>query len=281
MIDQADELRRLMFRAAQPPAPGAGGARTLVMSGGRPGVGATTLAVNLAVALAHDALRVVLIDADMQRAEVAPYCGISRGLSIHEVFAGRRSIHEALQLGPAGMQVVAGSAAPETRAAVSERSIGRFLRQLKSLAPHADLLLIDAGNQPCELAARLWSAADAVLLATAPDAVSVMDAYALIKTLLTRQTLVRPLKLVVNRLDDDASAADVHRRIDQSSRRFLGLSIGFAGAVPYDPAAAAGGKHPPAVLAAPDGLLASAVQRLARRLAEHPEPQVIDHRRAA
>jgi flagellar biosynthesis protein FlhG len=281
MTDQADELRRLMFRAAQPTVPGAGGARTLVVSGGRPGVGATTLAVNLAVALAHDALRVVLVDADMQRAEVAPYCGISGGLSIHEVFAGRRSIHEALQLGPAGMQVVAGSAAPETRAAVSERSIRRLLRQVQSLAPHADWLLIDAGNQPCELAARLWSAADAVLLATAPDAVSVMDAYALIKTLLTRQTVMRPLKLVVNRLDDDASAADVHRRIDQSCRRFLGLSIGFAGAVPYDPVAVAGGKHPPAVLAEPDSLLASAVQRLARRLVEHPEPQVIDHRRAA
>jgi MinD-like ATPase involved in chromosome partitioning or flagellar assembly len=125
MIDQSAELRRLLFRAAQPSGLGQGGARTLVIAGGRPAVGATTLAVNLAAALAHDALRVVLVDADMQRADVASRCGITDGPSIHDVLSGRRSIHETLQLGPAGMQIVSGSGLAELRAAVnSVRSSG-------------------------------------------------------------------------------------------------------------------------------------------------------------
>jgi flagellar biosynthesis protein FlhG len=109
---------------------------------------------------------------------------------------------------------------------------------MQALGPHADWLLIDAGNQPSDFTARLWSAADSLLLVTSPDAVAVMDTYALVKTLLSRQSLGRPMRLVVNRADDEASAADVHRRIDQSCRRFLGLSLEFAGGLPDNAAVA-------------------------------------------
>jgi MinD-like ATPase involved in chromosome partitioning or flagellar assembly len=135
------------------------------------------------------------------------------------------------------MQIVPGSAAPETRAAINERSIGRLLRQLRSLMPHADWLIVDAGSQPSELMARLWGEAHTVLLVTSPDAVSVMDTYALVKTLLTRRTMARPPALVVNKLRETESAADVHRRIDQSCRRFLGLAVDFAAEIGHDAAA--------------------------------------------
>jgi MinD-like ATPase involved in chromosome partitioning or flagellar assembly len=62
-----------------------------------------------------------------------------------------------------------------------------------------------------------------------------MDTYALIKTLLSRQSLRQSPALVVNQAADEAMAADVHRRIDQSCRRFLGLAIAFAGWLPLDP----------------------------------------------
>jgi MinD-like ATPase involved in chromosome partitioning or flagellar assembly len=103
---------------------------------------------------------------------------------------------------------------------------------MQSLLPHADWLLVDAGNQPSELTARLWSAADTLLVATSPDAVAVMDTYALVKTLLSRHSLHRELALVVNQAAGEAMAADVHRRIDQSCRRFLGLPVEFAGWLP-------------------------------------------------
>jgi flagellar biosynthesis protein FlhG len=214
------------------------GPATLVISGGKPGVGATTVAVHLAASLAQDAHRIVLIDADLYRADVAAQCNLKGGLGIGDVLAGRKTMHEVLQRGPAGIQVLAGTASAETRSGLSERAIQRLLKQMQALGPHADWLLIDAGNQPSDFTARLWSAADSLLLVTSPDAVAVMDTYALVKTLLSRQSLGRPMRLVVNRADDEASAADVHRRIDQSCRRFLGLSLEFAGGLPDNAAVA-------------------------------------------
>jgi flagellar biosynthesis protein FlhG len=210
----------------------AGDARVLVLSGGRPAVGATTVALKIAEILAGEALRVVVIDADLYRADIASHCELAASHGIHDVLRGEKSIHEVLQRGPAGIQVVAGAASVETRASATDRAIQRVIRQLPTLAKHADWLIIDAGNQPTELAAQLWAVAHVLLLVTAPDVVAVMDTYALIKTLISRYTEHRSLSVVVNQSPDDNTALDVHRRIDQSCRRFLGLPVGFAGSVP-------------------------------------------------
>src|SRR6476620_5065790 len=183
------------------------GARLLVISGGRPGVGATTLAVKLAEILASEALRVVLADADLHQADVANHCDLTGGPSIGDVLQGRKSIHEALQLGPTGIQILTGCASAELRASASERAIQRLIRQLPTLGRHADWLIVDAGNQPTELAAQLWSVAELLLLVTSPDAVAVMDTYALIKTLISRYAAHRQVSLVVNQSPDAATSA--------------------------------------------------------------------------
>ena len=236
MIDQATELRRLMLAGptdSGPPLP-----RTIVVSGGKPGVGATALAVSLASTLAHDAQRVVLVDADLHQADAAATCGVTADFTLGDVLAGRKNIHEALARGPAGLQVLAGAATDEVRDSATPRAVNRLLKQLQSVAPHADWMLVAAGNQPGEIMARLWMSAEQVLLVSSPDAAAVMDSYALVKTLLKRHSLAAPLALVVSHAADDAEARDVCRRIDQSCRRFLGLSVPLAGWLPPGPAAA-------------------------------------------
>jgi flagellar biosynthesis protein FlhG len=232
----------------------------LVISGGRRGVGTTTLCVELAVALAEDARRIVLIDADLQHAGVAIKTQIAVASGIGEVLLGRKTVHEALQRGPAGMHLLAGLNPAEAQGNVTERNMDRLLRQFQTLGPHADWLVVDAGNSASELVSRLWGAADRLLLVTSPDAAAVMDTYALIKTLLSRQTVHCQLSLIVNQAQDESTAVDVHRRIDQSCRRFLGLSIAYAGAIPVLPLA--GGL--------PNALLAAALAQLAKHLLQAP-----------
>ena len=279
-MDQAAQLRRLALGARRllatrgadhPP-------RILVVSGGKPGLGSTTLAVNLAVALAAHGSRIVLIDADLYRADVATHCGVPETPTLADVLLGHRSIHEALQRGPGGIQVLAGTRTAEARNACSDRALARVLQQIQSLGKHADQVLIDTGSGPSEPTIRLWQAADDVLLITTPDAVAVMDTYATVKSLLGRSAITSPLRLVVNRVDSDEAAADVHRRIDQSCRRFLGLSVAMAGWLPSEPGAhSALRRHQPLVLAQPDSPLTAAVDALASGLAATSDRQ----RRAA
>ena len=74
MSDQADKLRQLVIDTAP-----ARGDRmlppTIVVTGGKGGVGATTVAINLAAALAEHGRRTVLVDA-APNADVAQLLGI-------------------------------------------------------------------------------------------------------------------------------------------------------------------------------------------------------------
>jgi flagellar biosynthesis protein FlhG len=234
------------------------GPTTLVVSGGRPGLGTTTLAIQVASALAQEALRVVLIDADLSSAAIGTRCNVPTALGIGDVLTGRKNIHEVLQRGPSGMQVLAGALVPQLREGITTRSVQRLLKQMRSLARHADWLVVDAGHQPSEMAAQLWSAADQVLMVTSPDSAAVMDTYALIKTIATRHATAPAPYLVVNRAHDATAANDVHRRIDQSCRKFLGLAVEFAAWLPMDPTTKV------AVIAA--ATLAPAVLELVQRL---------------
>ena len=180
------------------------------------------------------------------------------------------------------MQILTGNATALARDGITERSLQRLLRQFRSLQPYADWLIVDAGSMPTELTSRLWASADQVLLVSSPDPAAVMDTYALVKTLHSRQALSSSLSLVVSEMEEDASAADVHRRIDQSCRRFLGLSLDLACAVPYDPAAAAASRlQTPVVVADPDSTLADAIARFARQLIASPRGAERSQRAAA
>lgn len=264
MIDQATELRKLASQAGRDPADEAGRVpRLLAVSGGKGGVGVTTLAVNLSVALSRRGTRVVLVDADLYRADVATLCGLEERGNVADVLSARRDIHEVLQSGPAGIKVVPGLWAPGHPADYSETAQQRLLRQLRTLGKHADMVVLDVGNGGNEVLRRFWNSADDVLLVTTPDSMSVMDSYATIKRLATAEDRLK-IRLIVNKAIDQHVADDVYRRIDTSCQRFLGLRVESLGHVPSaDCADAAASAAVPFVTSAPDNAATSALDRMA------------------
>ncbi len=235
MKDQATELRNLMLRAARTtrvdPGPPP---RLLIASGGKGGVGVTTLSVRLAMALAGQGTRVVLVDADPYRADVATMCGLEERGSIADVLTSRCDIHEVLQPGPWGIQVAPGAWAPNKPTDFSEVAQQRLLRQLRTLGRHTDMVLVDAGNSGSEVVRRFWQAADDILLVTTAEPISVMDCYAAVKRM-SRDGSEPAIRLLVNKVDNPRTGESVHRRIDTSCRRFLGASVGLLGHLPNCP----------------------------------------------
>jgi flagellar biosynthesis protein FlhG len=179
MYDQANHLRKLVLSGAvDPRGPDDDAPFLIAVAGGKGGVGTTTLAVNLATALARDGRRTLLVDADISHADVAKLCGLHDGYTVADVLSGRRTLHEAIQRGPAGVQIVPGSWAGEDLTEASPPAQQRFIRQLRGLGAHAEYVIIDAGSGLNRVVQTFWRSADAVLLVTTPDLVSVMDAYA-------------------------------------------------------------------------------------------------------
>jgi len=281
MSDQATELRKLVLCSSRGPGIDAGPApRSIVLTGGKGGLGVTTLAVNLAVAMANQGSRVVLVDANLRRGDVAMLCGVTERGDIADVMNLRRDIHEVLVRGPAGLQLVPGLWAPGTRHDYSSRQHNRLLQQLRSIGRHADLVVVDVGCGIDESVRRFWEMAQRIVMVTSCESYAVMDTYATIKAL-TQGNISFPIGLLVNQCPDRRAAEDVHRRIDQSTRRFLGLSVESLGWLPCDdaiPDAARNGT--PFVLAATRQPAVLALEQLAGRLAQEESSRSRENRAA-
>jgi flagellar biosynthesis protein FlhG len=234
MSDQAFHLRALVRAAAQADAgPALPPPRKVVVCGGKGGAGATTIAVNLSIALARLGSRVVLVDADMNHADVAALCQLESRDTISDVLSSRRTVHEVLTRGPAGIQIVAGAWSATAVPDCSPAAQDRLLAELDRLGRHADLVVLDVGSGLNHVVRRFWQAADGVLLVTTPDRVAIMDAYAAIKVLGARREIA--VHTIANRADFQM-AAHVHARINGACERFLQRSVWLAGGICDDPA---------------------------------------------
>ena len=266
MHDQADELRHLARQWAAEFEPASDAPRTIVVSAGKGGVGTTTIAVNLAVAMARQGCRTVLVDADFSGADAALLCGIESRDTIADVLSGRRSVHEVLQPGPAGIQFVPGIWSPGSIPDCSPPAQQRLLRELDQLGRHADVVVLDAGSGLNHVVQRFWQAADEVLVVTTVEAVSIMDAYAAIKLFLADRPSV-VVRTVVNQSPQQDVAVGVHARIAQACQRFLEKRIHRGGSIRWDSAVAVANRSGrPLVLESRESPAAMEISRMAEQL---------------
>lgn len=280
--DQANDLRKLVLHAvrgvhtpeARPP-------KTVVVCGGKGGVGTTTAAVNLSAALAREGQRVVLVDADFAGPSVAGMCGLDEPSGVADVLAGRRTVHEVLVRGPLGMQVLPARRERTDPQDCTPQAQERLLGQLAALGPHADYVLIDAGSGSGRVMRRFWDAADAVLLVTHADSVAVMDAYTVIKLVCGENPLRAVVCPIANCVTDAAMGDDVQARLDRACRRFLGFGIEAIGSVPFDPCVPRAASEQRLPAAASDSAATAAFEQLAvalqRQLAMNPDSPLHVH----
>ena len=265
MHDQANDLRRLVRQAiSNGNNASAGRPKLIVVSGGKGGVGTTTVAVNLAVALVQRGSRTVLADADTHGPDARILCRLDELYSVADVLSARRTVRESLQPGPGGLQVLPGAWAEGDISECSPHAQERLIGQLLDLGNRADCVVVDAGNGSNRLMKRLWQAADLVLLVTTSELASVMDSYASIKVLAAGDDSIR-IQPLVNMTSAAVEMDEVFGRLNRACLRFLGIHLDDPDSLPSDPRVALAGKaEKPFVLNA----VASPAARQTRCLAE-------------
>ena len=265
MQDQADELR-LLARQSSMAGSCAPCTPIVAVAGGKGGVGTTTTAVNLSLALAKSGRRVILVDADLNRADATKLCGIDDLTNIADVLESRCTLHEALRPGPCGIQVLPGVWGSSHVVHCSPSNQKRLTHRLKSLDDQADVAIVDVGSGLNHSVRRFWQAASHVLLVTTAETTSIMDAYAAIKMLFPSEG-AQPVHLLANMASYD-SALDVHARIGRACGRFLGIEPLLAGHVDVDAELAQATAACRAyMLEHPTGVAAQSLQRLANYFA--------------
>lgn len=280
-------------------------ARTIGICSGKGGVGKSSLAVNLAVAMSQPrevgglGLKVCLLDADLGMANADVLCNLKPRLTLEHVVSGRCQLKDVLMLAPGGFRLIPGASGVARMADLSPTSRQVILQQLTALEQVADVILIDCGAGISSNVAAFAAAAAQSVIATTPEPTAMTDGYAMVKTILTRsreaiyagkwaadgstQSVLSEglpdIHVVVNMTAAPEEGAAVFARMNRVSTAFLQHPLKFAGAIPYDPAViAAVRQRMPFALYDAESPASRVVRRLAWRLAgREPSAEIVDN----
>jgi len=271
IVDRTAGRNRSLLLAS-PPAPGAEGVAPprdvpiIAVGSGKGGVGKTTLVVNLGIALCRLGKRVCVIDGDLGTANVDVIINVGSRYNLSHVVNGERHMLEVVVEGPEGLIVLPGGSGLQELTMLDDRKFSMILSQFRELEEYADIILVDTGSGLSPSVTNFLMAASQSILITTPEPHAITDCYALIKVLATKG-YTEPLRLVVNRVESDAEAADISRKMTFASRRFLNTQLDVLGSIAEDPAVARSiRRQEPLMLSEPRSRAAAQVQTIAQRL---------------
>ena len=240
--------------------------RVIAITSGKGGVGKTTFAVNLAVALSGLGSRVLLFDADLGMANVHVFAGVNPKGTLLDVVDGRATIREVLTPGPAGIHLVCGVSGIAGFADLSEAAIAGLGQQVTALGDLFDMVVIDTGAGVSAQVVGFLAMAHEIVTVVTPNIAATLDAYGLIK-IVRNAALPGRLHIVVNQADDDLQAVAVYERLRSCADRFLHCSPESLGSLRRDRSIEeANQNRRPLVAAKPKSHNARRLVAMARRL---------------
>jgi flagellar biosynthesis protein FlhG len=230
MNDQAQALRQLVHskdvQAART-------TRVIAITSGKGGVGKSNFSLNFAMSLQNRGYSVLVFDADISFANIDVLLGTPAKYNLLHLLKGEKTIWEIIQVGPGGLQFIAGGSGFQDLVRLTDQELEYFAEQIGKLHGHVDFILFDTGAGLSKETVRFITAAEETIIVTTPEPTSITDAYALIKMLKSMGHQIS-FRLVVNRVTDDREGNQTADNIRQVANKYLGLEIPVLGFIPDD-----------------------------------------------
>lgn len=241
--------------------------QVIAVTSGKGGVGKTSTSVNLAVSMAMDGRRVMLLDGDLGLANIDVMLGLQPQRNLSHVLDGSCALEDTIIPGPAGVMVVPASSGKRNMAELSPAEHAGLVRAFSELRRPLDTLIVDTAAGIADSVITFSQASQEIVVVVTNDPQSLTDAYALIKVL-SRDHGVRRFQVLSNMTHSAVEAREIYESLRRVSERFLNVTLVDLGTVPVDEWLRRAVRRQRAVVDAyPSAPSAQTYRALARRIA--------------
>ncbi|MEH6530318.1 MAG: MinD/ParA family protein [Photobacterium frigidiphilum] len=224
MHDQASGLRRMTKLSST---------KVITVTGGKGGVGKTNVTLSMAISMARQGKKVMVLDADLGLANVDVMLGLRSGRNLSHVLAGQCDLQDVILEGPYGVKIIPGSSGTQKMAELSPAQHAGLIRAFGNLQDDIDVLLVDTAAGISDMVLSFARAAQDVLVVVCDEPTSITDAYALIKVL-SREYDVQRFKIVANMVRSYREGRDLFTKLTRVTERFLDANLELVACVPLD-----------------------------------------------
>ncbi|MBH1942007.1 MinD/ParA family protein [Mobilitalea sibirica] len=278
-MDQAEKLRKLVKEQEKTPR---NIARVITVTSGKGGVGKSSIAVNLAMALSRLGKRVVILDADFGLANIEVMLGIRPKYNLADLMFRGKSLTDIITNGPDNIGFISGGSGIQELTSLTRDQIIYLIQKLVELDEKADIIIIDTGAGIADTVLEFVAASSEVLLIATPEPTSITDAYALLKTLnrktdFSLQDTV--IKMVANRIGSYEEGKELYDKLNLVVNKFLNINMMYLGSLPHDNSVSkAVMRQKPAIELYPNSSFTKTIEGFADILCEN-EPEAIGEKK--
>ena len=203
------------------------------ITSGKPGVGKTTVSVNLAVALHDLGYAVMILDANTSTANAQTALGSICPFKLEDFFSGKKALHDIILKRHYGIELISGATAVHDMSTLSAEQAKRTLDAFSKLEEHLDFLIVDMppGTETSTLS--FMASTSRRFIVVRNDAAGITDAYAMIKVLCSDYQLDE-IYLIVNGAHSDEEGQKLFDHLNTISTKFLHRSLHYLGGLKQD-----------------------------------------------
>lgn len=232
-MDQAENLRKRVKKEKRQRKI----AKTITITSGKGGVGKTSIAVNLALALHRKGIKVIILDGDFGLSNIEIMLGIRPKYNLADLMFRGKDLTDIITEGPEGIGFISGGSGIQELANLSRDQILYLISKLIELDEIADVIIIDTGAGINDTVMEFVAASSELLLIATPEPTSITDSYALLKALNRRKDydIDGPvIKMIANQVRSYEEGEELYEKLSIVVNKFLDIQLNFLGAIPKD-----------------------------------------------